>query len=263
MGYGDEVVAAGQAQRIYEADHSMRVMICDQRGQARWHPIWEGNPIIATPADVATGDAFHQVVNGPNCRPYIVYPFTKETGWTFNREFHCRDHVARIYLTATERQRGVDALGRLGPYVLIEPFTKHENFRWPMDRWEALIEACPGVTFVQHTHDDSLPVRGAHPEVATFREACGLAASALAYVRSESGMCHAAAALGVPQVTLFGGCMDADVMGGYPGQECIVDNGHLTPCGSWNRCQHCIDAMAGITVKRVKAALNRILRRSH
>jgi ADP-heptose:LPS heptosyltransferase len=90
-----------------------------------------------------------------------------------------------------------------------------------------------------------------------------MAASALAYVRSESGMCHAAAALSCPQVTLFGGCMDAEVMGGYELQECIVDDSHDTPCGSWHRCQHCLDAMDRITVKRVRSALQRILRRTH
>lgn len=264
MGWGDEVVAAGQAQRAFDGDPSRRVAICDQRGQARWHPLWDGNPILATPADVATGDPVQRVVNAPNCRPYIVYPFTKETGWTFNRDFRCRDHVARIYLTEAERLRGEQARERYGPYVLIEPFTKHENFRWALERWAQLVEACPGVTFVQHTHGDvPLGIKGAHPEHATFREACGLAASALAYVRSESGMCHAAASFGCPQVTLFGGCMDADVMGGYQGQECLVDDSPETPCGSWNRCQHCADAMDRITVKRVRTALMRILRRAH
>jgi hypothetical protein len=82
-----------------------------------------------------------------------------------------------------------------------------------------------------------------------------LVASAEVYVRSESGLCHAAAALGISQVTLFGGCMDAEVMGGYPGQTCLVDRGPGSPCGSWRPCAHCRAAMDRITVDDVVDAL--------
>src|SRR5688572_890287 len=115
MGVGDEIVAAGQAQRLWDADPSTRVAICDLHGKARWHDIWQGNPIVATPDAVKAGEPVRTVTNGPNCRPYIVYPFTKESGWTFNRQFQCRDHVAKIYLTEAERQRGRTALATYGP----------------------------------------------------------------------------------------------------------------------------------------------------
>jgi len=262
MGWGDEVVAAGQAQRRYDADPSTRIAITDLTGKVRWHPIWDGNPILATPMDVANGEPVRFVMSAPNCRPYIVYPFSVDTGWTFNREFKCREHRARIYLTPSERWRGADALERYGSYVLIEPYTKHDNFRWPIARWAELVAACPDLTFVQHTHADSVLIPGVtHFEQATFREACGLLTAASAYVRSESGLCHAAAALGVPQVTLFGGCMDPEVMAGYPGQEVICDDGPESPCGSWKPCRHCVDAMDRIDVADVVAALRRVLRR--
>lgn len=157
-------------------------------------------------------------------------------------------------------QRGIDACGKYGPFILIEPFTKHQNFRWPVHRWNALVAACPDLTFVQHTHKDSVPVYGAHQEAATFREACGLVAACDVYVRSESGMCHAAAALGIPQVTLFGGCMDPDVMGYYPKQVVIADASDGSPCGSWKPCAHCLDAMDRITVDQVVEALRGQLR---
>jgi ADP-heptose:LPS heptosyltransferase len=98
-------------------------------------------------------------------------------------------------------------------------------------------------------------VPGAYYEAATFREACGLIAACEVYVRSESGLCHAAAALGVQQVTLYGGCMDPDVMGGYPGQVVLADDGPGSPCGAWNPCAHCAAAMDRITVEDVIAAL--------
>lgn len=264
MGWGDEILAAGQAQRAYDADGSKRVAILGADMRPRWHAIWAGNPAIAAPEDVAAGEDVQTVVNGPNARPYIVYPFTKETGWTFNRAFRCREYLAKLYLTEAERVRGDTALSRIGPYVLIEPYTKHENFRWPMEKWTELVQACSDLVFLQHTHSESVPIPGVRIyEPATFREACGLLTKATAYVRSESGLCHAAAALGIPQVTLFGGCMDAEVMGGYPWQECIVDDDPETPCGSWKPCRHCSGAMARISVARVEAALRRAVEQSY
>lgn len=255
IGWGDEVVAAGQAQRLWNTDPSTRIAIVGQDGKARWHQIWDGNPIIAPPEAVAAGESVRPLVSGPNCRPYIVYPFTKETGWTFEKSFRCADHIAKLYLTKEERARGKQAKKKYGPYVLIEPYTKHANFSWPLDRWTALIAACPDLTFVQHIHESSVKVLGAHYEPATFREACGLIAEANVYVRSESGLCHAAAALGCPQVTLFGGCMDASVMGGYPLQTCLVDEGPRTPCGSWLPCAHCAEAMRRLSVEDVAVAM--------
>lgn len=255
MGWGDEIVAAGQAQRLWDADPSTKIAIFGLDEKPRWHPIWEGNPIIATPAEVREGVPVRPVMNGPNCRPYIVYPFTKESGWTFHPSFRCADHIAKLYLTKDEKARGASAKKKYGDYVLIEPFTKHENFRWPLEKWSALVASLPDVVFVQHTHGESEKVPGARYEPATFREACGLISKAALYVRSESGLCHAAAALECPTVTIFGGCMDARVMGGYPLQTCLVDDGQGTPCGSWNACAHCAAAMQRLSVDDVALAL--------
>jgi len=255
MGMGDEVVAAGQAQSLWDLEQTSRIAIIGLDGQPRWSPIWDGNPIIATAADIARGEKVRTVLNGPNCRPYIVYPFTPETGWTFNQAFRCADHIAKIYLTDAERARGTAAKKKYGEYVLIEPYTKHGNFAWAADKWAELVSACPDLCFVQHVHEHSTPIPGAQYEVATFREACGLAAEASVYVRSESGLCHAAAALGCPTVTIFGGCMDASVMGGYPLQTSLVDDGKRTPCGSWKPCGHCDRAMQRLSVDDVALAM--------
>ena len=251
MGYGDEIVAAGQAQRLYDADPSTRIAIVGADGKPRWHPMWDGNPILATPHEVAAGERVRTIVNGPEARPYITYPFTKQSGWTFDKSFRCRDHIAKIYLTEQEWPASLE----LPPYVLIEPYTKHENFRWPLARWTELVARCPDLKFVQHTHTDSRPVPGCHTIPAAFRQACALVAHAEVYVRSESGLCHAAAAFGTRQVTLFGGCMDAEVMGYYPRQTVIADHGPGSPCGRWLKCDHCASCMDRITVDQVEGAL--------
>lgn len=265
MGVGDEILAAGMAQKIWEADPRRRVVIVDRVGRARWHEIWEGNPIIVKPTEMARAQArqeqFHRLTNASGCRPYIRYPFTQQTGWRFNTGFRARNYIAKLYLTPHEINRGKKARMRYGPYVLIEPYTRHTNFLWPLERWNQLVAACPDVTFVQHTHRWSPRVIGAQYEEASFRDACGVLASARAYMRSESGLVHAAAALGIPAVTFFGGCMDPEVMGGYPFQVSLVDTGPGSPCGRWLPCAHCAGVMKRITVEHAIAALRESLRR--
>jgi ADP-heptose:LPS heptosyltransferase len=122
-----------------------------------------------------------------------------------------------------------------------------------------LVRLCPEIIFVQQLYPQS-PVRipSTYPaQTHTFRDACGVVAAAQAYVRGESGMCHAAAALGVPTVTIWGGCMDWDVLGSYPKQTGV---GILTPpCGSFKPCRHCMETMAAITPETVAVAVRQAL----
>lgn len=198
------------------------------------------------------------ITNGPHVRPYINYPFTIASGWNFNKAFHARDNVAKIYLTNDELQYGTDvrAACRGGkPFVLIEPWSKHENLRWPIGHWQQLVTSRPDLRFVQHVYDGAPRLESVeHVETHSFRAACGVLASASLYVRGESGMCHAAAALGIPQVTIWGGCMDWDVLGGYPKQFGLVsDNG---PCGRYAPCLHCEHVMREISPVLVAGAVD-------
>jgi hypothetical protein len=265
MGFGDEVVAAGQAQRLWDADPSLRVGIFDINRKPRWHPIWQDNPIIAPPEAIQHGEPVHPLTSAPHARPYIVYPFTAESGWTFNRAFLAREHIARIYLTLAEVATGAALRQRIGPFVLIDPASKHPNLRWPVEHWTEMIKACPDLTFVQHTHRDTLTVIPGAIAIPSpsFRDACGLVLASDLYVRGESGMCHATAALGVPQVTIWGGCMDWNVLGGYPKQTGLVSDTEGSPCGRWLPCAHCEASMAGITVERVSAAIRAALEVYH
>ncbi len=256
IGIGDELLAAGQAERLYR-EVGVPVSICDISGRRRWHPIWEGNPAIARPE---TAGPVQMLVSAPHARPYIVYPFTASSGWTFNQDFHAREHIAKIYLTDDELALGQETLERFGPYVLIEPYTKHPNLQWPFEYWQDLVSsALPNVTFVQHVHAESKWLNGVQHVTATFREACGLALFSRLYVRTESGMVHAAAALGCRQVTIWGGCMDWNVMSGYPGQISVINYTAGSPCGQWEPCEHCRESMAGISVKQVSDAITRAL----
>lgn len=257
MGYGDEILAAGQAEAWWRR-HRQTSVIVDKNGKPRRHPIWDGNPCITQPRErVPPGE--HVIVNGPNARPYIVYPFTAEGGWTFNQDFHARDNVARIYLNEDEKSIGAALYARVGSYVLIEPWSKHQNLRWPRTHWQELVDSRPELTFVQHVHaaTDYYLDRVQMVSTPTFRAACGALQFARAYIRGESGMLHAAAALGIPAVAIWGGCMDWDVLGGYTTHIGVgISN---PPCGSWIACDHCTEKMAAIKPRSVADALDMAL----
>lgn len=259
MGFGDEIMAAGQAQRAFEADPSCRVAICEADGQrVRWHPVWLGNPAIADPGSVRRGERVQRIRSGIGCRPYLQYPFTRDTGWRFT-DWRANDHRGRIYLTSSELEAG-RRLQAQGGYVLVEPSLARQsnpNKAWYRDRWQDLVQACPGVRFVQMLHRDSEPLSGvALLETATFREACGVVASAAAVITTEGGLHHAAAALQVPAVVIFGGCASVQTTG-YDGHVNLADPG--PPCGRYHPCAHCREAMARITVDQVVSALGSIL----
>lgn len=261
MGYGDEIMAAGHAQRVYDADPSRRVAICDRRWHVRWHELWENNPIIAKPQDVARGEKVHEIKNAAMCRPYIEYPWHVDRPCRYTA-WRARDHVGRLYLTEAELALGERLRERFGPYVVIEPSAKsrNPNKSWITARWRTVVDACRDVRFVQMLHSgESAPIasRVHHERLASFREACGVLAGSIGYVGTEGGMHHAAAALGLPAVVIFGGFISPNVTG-YEGHINLVDTQPETPCGMWRPCSHCRRAMNRIPIRAVVKGVQEI-----
>jgi Glycosyltransferase family 9 (heptosyltransferase) len=260
MGLGDEILASGHAQHVFDKDPSKRVAICDKQGRPRWHELWEGNPIIAKPEQVAAGEPVHRLINGSNCRPYIK-SLSVDAGLQCT-DWKAADHVGRLYLTKAELAAGHDLAKRLGPYIVIEPGLKlkaSRNKLWGAERYQAVVDALPELRFAQMTHAGSTLLRGVSGmAMATFRQACGVLASASAYVGAEGGLHHAAAALGIPAVVIFGGFISPNVTG-YPWHMNLADDGPGSPCGKWKPCEHCRMAMEGITVNRVVMAIHLIM----
>jgi len=260
IGLGDEILASGHAQRAYESNPVQRVAICDAEGRTRWHPLWNGNPILAMPVAVRRGEPVTKITNGPGARPYLHYPFTHATGWRFTG-WKANDHRGRIYLTEHERDAADRLREKLGTFVVIEPCLSADSNRnkaWIWDRWEALVRTCTEIQFVQFLHADSTPLPGArHIASASFRDACALLECADGVVTTEGGLHHAAAALWRPAVVIFGGCASVTVTG-YDGHLNLADTGPKTPCGRYIPCSHCRDAMARITVEDVASAVRRM-----
>lgn len=257
MGYGDELLASGHAQRVHD-ETGQRVLICDRHGEPRWSELWTGNPVIAHPGEARLGKALTRIRDANGCRPYIQYPFTRETGWNFTPGWRAQDNRGRVYFSAEELSEAKAIRARVGPFVLIEPDLKSsatQNKRWPFDRWQSVVRTLPGVTFVRLMHtSDARPLVGAVQIPSTsFRHALAILSVARAYLGPEGGLHHGAAAIGVPAAVVYGAVLSPDLMG-YPEQKPVTAPGFST-CGRHLPCDHCARAMDAITVAQVREAL--------
>jgi len=265
MGWGDEIMVTGQARKLQETD-PRRVAVRGRDGRARWHPAWLGNPRFAIPGQVAVEDV-QWLVNGPGCRPYVDYPrMQREFARIFpGRPFTTQVRDARLPWRFTDWRAEPGELhgrrGARGEIVIVEPHLKpgaSSNKQWGWVRWQALIRLVD-VPWVQLGPRGVRVLDGVrHMPTATFSDACTVLSSARAAVLPEGGLHHAAAALGIPAVVIFGGrSSPANV--GYDAHMNLFVNDAESPCGQWVPCAHCARAMAAFTPATVARYLEDLL----
>lgn len=252
MGWGDEIIAAGQAREINERTGEP-VCILGKDGHHRWSEIWNLNPRICQPGEHAQGRA--SLVNGPGERPYIEAK--TERRWTW-RDFKCP--VGEIHFTPVE----LDFARRHPVELLIEPAIKKKaspNKDWGWGRWLSLAVLLrrEGVKLSQIGDRRTRWLPGvASIETPTFRHACAVLATARAAVLPEGGLHHAAAAVGVRSVVIYGGYISPRQTG-YALHENLFTGEE--PCGMRVLCGHCAKAMAAITPEEVAARVLALLGR--
>ncbi len=155
-----------------------------------------------------------------------------------------------MYLTDTERE-WAKSFGDAD--VIIEPNVKNRatNKQWPVERYQEVADqlGMDGYDVAQFaTGPHRLAgVRVIKPE--TFRLACAALERAQIYIGPEGGLHHAAAALGVDAVVIFGGFISPRVTG-Y-GAHTNLFTGDDLGCGSLAPCGHCRDCMARIGADEV------------
>ena len=270
MGWGDEVLVTGEARHLQEADPKHRaVVVYDYKGRPRWSPMWVGNPRILMPHQAGLKKGHLQLKNAARCRPYIDYERMRADfaaafpGQSFNPKI--RDARLPWRFTTHRCRRGELFLPRLRPagYVVIEPHVKAGiavNRQWGWERWQAVVDALPRLDWVQINQPGVRVLEGVrHMPGATFPEACRLLSGAAAYVGPEGGLYHAAAALGVAAVAVFGGFVDPATQGYDDACNLYEPMDGQSPCGQRVPCQHCDEALARITPDMVVDGVERAL----
>jgi hypothetical protein len=251
MGFGDELMAAGRAERLAKQIGSP-VRIVGKNRESRWSDVWEGNPHITRDHHAP------EIVDGPGARPYIRYPFTSAGhGYT---DWRARDEPGHLYLSMKEQAFGEAVKAAHGRFVVIEPNVKegsNVNKRW--GKWFLMPGMLAEINLLQLGPAGTKPLQGARlVQTDSFRAAAAVLSQADALVTTEGGLHHAAAALGIPAVVIFGGSPSIEATG-YPEH---INLGSSKPCGRWVPCEHCRKAMDEITPEIVASSLRSLLDRN-
>lgn len=248
-------MAAGRAQRLARAS-GKPVAIVDAAGAPRRHPVWEGNPAIDPDSPLTLTDCVGH-------RGYILR-------WEGARSvlditYRNRDHPGRIYVPYEYRMWAAERIPQ--GCILIEPIVRRPSSMgkdWGFARWCQVADAFPPGSLIQLGEDGGRQMIPGARWVKTphFWHAAAAIERAALVLTPEGGMHHMAGALGKPAVVIYGGFTHPDITG-YDGHECLYVDIPGSPCGNFDTCAHCRDALAAITPDMVVAAAHRVLSSHH
>lgn len=245
MGMGDWIMATAQVKQISERNGGRKVCVVGRSGQPQWSEIFENNPRISRTANRYTT----RLVNGPGVRPYIAAK--TETHWTWKQ---WAITTGELFLTKAEHAFAAPHRG----LIMVEPLTKvaDSNKAWIWDRWQELVYRIGVHRFIQAGPSNVRRLDNVmFVETPTFRHACALLSVSKAFVGTEGGLHHAAAALGLPAVVLFSEFISPDITG-YASHRNLRHAGPA--CGSRLPCPSCKASMEAITVDEVQRNLEEI-----
>lgn len=241
MGMGDEIMAAGRAETLYQSTR-IPVAITDRAGRVRWHELWDGNPALDP-------NSPQKIVDCPGSRGYIER-------WVGRRVIFRREHRARagkIRLALGERAWAV-GLGLPDEFVIVEPTIaprSSPNKQWGRANWEKLVSLLT-IPVYQLGPDDGRPtLPGAHRIITpTPRHAAAVVERATLLVLPEGGLHHMAASFRRRAVVIFGAFTPPEVTG-YDNHRNIAVETPEGYCGRYDPCGHCAAAMATISPDHV------------
>lgn len=236
MGWGDELMAAGEAMNLGGV-----VAIKDKSQNHRWHPAWENNPHIARPGEKY--DKF--IINAPGARPYAKSVNAHAWDWQAYRP-----KPAKFFWSEDEEAyRGMIE----GNFLVVEPHLKDKqesvNRDWGWDNF-AQVTSSVDADWVQFGEKKPKLLPNARwIQTPTPRHMAAALSKARGFLSPEGGMHHTAAALNLKGVVLFGGFIAPQVTGYQMHKNIYI--GHGLGCGKRVKCQHCSDAWGKIDPERI------------
>lgn len=261
MGYGDDIMATATARELRQKHPHAKIVVGDG-AREHWSAIYENNPHLSRLAQIAPGDEVVWLREYPGNRPYLDYekiiPLKRHF---FRREFRARP--GELYFSPQEKAQAAELTQRLGQFIVIEPNIKGtfsgNNKDWGFDKWQQVVNRMGAqYRFIQLGPPESRTLIGVERiSTVNFRLACAILARARGCATSEGGLHHAAGALSIPGVVIFGGHTHPDTTGYDVHTNLYVEKG--SPCGMLAPCRHCRKCMEAITVDMVVAALYRRL----
>jgi ADP-heptose:LPS heptosyltransferase len=266
MGFGDWVIAAGLAKG--PASRGRRAAFGD--GTKIRHDFTTDAIMRYSPHIVWPHESLSKVTDAEWIHFYKGNRiYNKQVGdrWIWNYEFKVQPGE---FFFSTGDQMVVDKLRLPKHFIVVEPHCKRHialrggylaNKEWKFQNYQEAVNAlwAEGHKVVQFVYGSVPRLRNAyHIETLNFRSAAAILARASAFIGAEGGMHHAAAALNVPGVTIFGGWLPPAVLG-YD-THINLTGGETEACGLLKPCAHCAAALQRITPDEVIDAAHAILK---
>lgn len=251
IGIGDWLIASAQARETYKKNGKKCVFIDSVKKETYWSEVFANNPYIERyPVE---GGHYNLIPNHPANRPYIRDALPERIVWNTLFKVVAGD----VFLSEDERSW----VPVEQPYVLVEPNVKQkwlfsENKNWGFGKWQMIVDRNPHIPWVQPIYEGSRGLRGVKGvRTETYRKGFALLAKASLFMGTDGALHHAAAALKVPAIVVWGHFTSPKILG-YDDQMNIWKG--LGPCGSLNICKECQRVMKSISVAEVEARLMKV-----
>ena len=248
MGWGDELMAAGEAESL-PVD---KVAIFSGHHQ-RWHEAWENNQKIAR-----IGEPYDaKIESGPGHRPYFSAVTNEKWTW---KEYSPKP--ASIIFSDEELEFADKMVQKFGGnYVVVEPNLKSKqesvNRDWGFNRYAQVVSNVDANWVQLGLSGIKLLPNVRHIVTDTPRKMAAVLSRASAFLSPEGGLHHTAAALNIKGAVIFGGFISPSITG-----YSIHSNFHDgVACGMRVKCKHCQEAMDSISPDIVANAIKNILGR--
>jgi ADP-heptose:LPS heptosyltransferase len=264
MGYGDDIMATAEAREARRRHPGRKILIGDGRREF-FSPIYKNNPNIDRLRGVSKTDDVHWVRNHPGHRPYYDPERSTAERLVFT------DFAATPGDLCFSRFENWLASWRSGArrdFIVMEPLIKGSfssgNKDWGFPKWQAVArELARKHRIVQFGPRGAQTLDGAaRIPTSSYRGAAAILARSRLFIGTEGGLHHAAAALGIPAVVIFGGRVSPKNLG-YPSHVNLYVDMPESPCGRNTPCAHCAACMEAITVDQVLDAARLALSFSH
>lgn len=261
MGIGDQIIGTGLAKGA--ADRGKRIAFGDGRKIIWDHNsdlIFRGNPNIAPLGSEKASDIewvhFY--------RGNRLYNRVGNGRWIWDKTWKCKP--GEVYLTEDEKR---DGLKHGSDFIVIEPNVENwkpsaKNKDWGANKYQNVAAKLTqaGYRVVQFDYPRAaIRLKGIGSiQTKSFREAVSVLSNAAMYIGPEGGLHHAAAAVGIPGVVIFGGFLPPSVTG-YDMHVNLT--GGVEACGSFSTCEHCRKAMESISAEEViSSSMDIMMRRT-
>jgi ADP-heptose:LPS heptosyltransferase len=247
---GDILLSMGEAKALHKSA-KQPILIVGRDGRLVQHQgLFDGVPYLLTRRPpVARG--YRRLLNCPGVRSYIASKTPEQWVWKPYTPIPADLKFTPGELEFAERYRG---------HVMVEPNVKdvgHRNKAWP--HWTELMAAlrAAGVSTVQCGPGGTANIADHFALTPSFRYAAAVLSVSRAFVGTEGGLMHAAAAVGTPGVIIFGAFISPEVTGYAMHRNLFTGEG--LGCGMRTDCPHCRDAMRKITPGAVLDNLKELL----